>query len=111
MNMIEGVGQGQSLRLDSGDVVPCAAPEGRRIVLGVRPEDLHPEDTLPLLRGQVAVQEPLGHETLIYVNTGGQEIIAKADGRTPPAVGSDVTLSAALENLHLFDADTGETLQ
>ncbi len=62
------------------------------------------------MEGVVTVREPLGHETLIYVDAGGQEIVAKADGRRPPAVGARVALSAAAETLHLFDAGTGRTV-
>jgi multiple sugar transport system ATP-binding protein len=52
----------------------------------------------------------LGPETLIYVQTDAGEIIAKADGRSPPAVGDTVVLSAQLDNLHVFDAKTGMVL-
>jgi len=37
-------------------------------------------------------------------------VIAKADGRTPPKVGETVYLSANPENVHVFDAQTGEAL-
>ena len=110
MNMLDGVGQGASIQLDTGEAVPISAPEGRRITLGVRPEDLTPDGGLALITGPVAVQEPLGHETLIYVDAGPNEIIAKADGRMPPPVGSSVVLGAEVENLHVFDAETGTTL-
>ena len=42
------------------------------------------------------------------VVTNSEEIIAKADGRTPPAVGANVRLGAQAENMHVFDAGTGE---
>ncbi len=69
---------------------------------------------VPILTGRITVQEPLGNETLIYVDAGAQaggEVIAKADGRTPPAVGSTVTLHADPGALHLFDAETGVTIR
>ena len=58
----------------------------------------------------LALREPLGHETLIYVGTAAGEVIAKADGRTPPEVGEAVRLGALPENMHVFDAKTGEAL-
>jgi multiple sugar transport system ATP-binding protein len=41
---------------------------------------------------------------------GGMEIIAKADGRRPPDVGSTVHLGTRPESVHLFDAETGMAL-
>jgi multiple sugar transport system ATP-binding protein len=113
MNMLSGQMSGGKLRLGTGAEIDMGltAAEGQRITLGVRPEDLHPGEGPALVRGAVTVQEPLGHETLIYVGVEGQEIIAKADGRTPPAVGADVTLTADIENLHVFDAETGASLR
>jgi multiple sugar transport system ATP-binding protein len=113
MNMLAGkIAEGR-LKLHSGGEIDVQRPmrDGAEVILGVRPEDLFPGDGPALVRGPVMVREPLGHETLIYVGLqDGQEIIAKADGRTPPEVGADVSLTAAFENLHLFDAATGGSL-
>ncbi|MFN3144344.1 MAG: ABC transporter ATP-binding protein [Paracoccaceae bacterium] len=112
MNMLPGRVNGAGVTLDAGGAVavPAHLPEGREVVVGVRPEDLFPGDAGAIIEGPVVVQEPLGHETLIYVTASGTEVIAKADGRTPPRVGETVRLSAAPENVHVFDAQTGEAL-
>ena len=57
------------------------------------------------------MREPLGHETLIHVGTAFGDIIAKADGRTPPDLGRTVNLGAATENIHIFDPDSGTALR
>jgi multiple sugar transport system ATP-binding protein len=113
MNMLSGMVENGELRMASGAALDLGAglPEGREITIGVRPEDLHPGDGPALVRGPVTVREPLGHETLIYVGAEGQEVIAKADGRTPPQVGEEVTLTAAVDTLHIFDAATGDALR
>ena len=113
MNMLSGMVETGELRMASGAALDLGAglPEGREIIIGVRPEDLHPGDGPALVRGPVTVREPLGHETLIYVGAEGQEVIAKADGRTPPQVGEEVTLTAAVDTLHIFDAATGDALR
>lgn len=113
MNMLSGMVENGELRMASGAALDLGAglPEGREIIIGVRPEDLHPGDGPALVRGPVTVREPLGHETLIYVGAEGQEVIAKADGRTPPQVGEEVTLTAAVDTLHIFDAATGDALR
>ena len=113
MNMIPGVVKGGStIELDTGRKIDLDRnlPDGRNVTLGVRPEDLHPASDNGALVGEGLVREPRGHETLIYVGTPTGEIIAKADGRTPPDVGATVQLSALPENMHVFDAATGEAL-
>ncbi|SFQ19913.1 ABC transporter ATP-binding protein [Tranquillimonas alkanivorans] len=86
---------------------PTAEARSGRITLGVRPDDLVPRETDALIQGKVTVREPLGAETLIYVDTPGGEIVAKADGRNPPSVGEQVRLGADPDNLHVFDRETG----
>ncbi|WP_306120077.1 MULTISPECIES: sn-glycerol-3-phosphate ABC transporter ATP-binding protein UgpC [unclassified Roseitalea] len=113
MNMIPGaVNGGGTLALETGGTLAFdrPLPEGRKVTLGVRPEDLGPGHDNPVIEGKVTVREPLGHETLIYVGTASGEVIAKADGRTPPEVGETVRLGALTENMHVFDAETGEAL-
>ena len=113
MNLIAGKIDGTSVTLDAGQnvTVPTLTPTASTdVLLGVRPDDLHPDSSNPIIRGTVSLREPLGPETLIYVETRSGEIIAKADGRTPPKVGETVTLGADPQNLHVFDAASGEAL-
>ena len=114
MNMVPGVvTAGGGVALSTGNEVALgrALPEGREVILGIRPEDLHPGQGTPVIEGAVNVREPLGHETLIYVDTPHGDVIAKADGRVPPEIGDVVRLGALAENMHVFDAKTGEALR
>ncbi|MEM7567322.1 MAG: TOBE domain-containing protein, partial [Pseudomonadota bacterium] len=104
MNLLSATAAGGLATLGDG-AVPVAAPDGP-ITLGVRPDDLHPAGEGPaLLEGTVEVLEPLGAETLIYVETPAGEVVAKADGRHPPAVGTRVRLAAEPNTVHAFGAD------
>ncbi len=111
MNLLPGQLDAGGITLAGGRIVPhpLQAPASD-VLLGVRPDDLHPDEANPILSGKVTVREPLGSETLIYVETPSGEVIAKADGRTPPQVGETVNLGAAMENLHVFDAQTQQAL-
>lgn len=91
--------------------VNASVTAGADILLGVRPDDLYTGSSTPIMIGTITVREPLGSKTLIYVDTPSGEIIAKADGRHPPDVGETVQPSADPENLHVFDAATGEALK
>ncbi len=112
MNMLAGQVKDGAVVLAGGNAVPVpvAVPDGKKVLVGVRPEDLHPEGETSLLEGTVSLAEPLGHETLLYVETPSGEVISKADGRTPPGVGARVALHALKENLHLFDAETEQAI-
>ena len=112
MNMLPGKVAGSAVRLVSGSPVRLdnPLPEGMSVIVGVRPDDLHPSDKDPLLQGTVTVHEPLGPETLIHVDSAEGQIIAKADGLHPPPVGATVRLNADSGRLHLFDARSGESL-
>ncbi|MGR3502576.1 ABC transporter ATP-binding protein [Pseudaestuariivita sp.] len=113
MNMLAGkLGEG-GVTLSSGDVVkaPQKAATAQEVLLGIRPDDLTLGTTgAAQIKGTVTVREPLGAETLIYVDTPAGEVIAKADGRTPPELGALVTLSADPATLHVFDAQSGAVL-
>ncbi|MEM9248422.1 MAG: sn-glycerol-3-phosphate ABC transporter ATP-binding protein UgpC [Pseudomonadota bacterium] len=112
MNMLEATAANGAVTLPSGAQVPLGLDlaGARKVTLGIRPEDLQTVAADGLIQGPVHVREPLGHETLIYVGTGDGEIIAKADGRTPPDVGKTVHLTAAPENIHVFDTASGAAL-
>ncbi|MCZ7652765.1 MAG: sn-glycerol-3-phosphate ABC transporter ATP-binding protein UgpC [Thermoanaerobaculia bacterium] len=114
-------------RLDRGGAVFAAAqfelpvPEhlqaatrgqdGRKVVLGVRPENLLEPGkpargrTAPLA-GQVEIVEPLGHEVIVHCRIGEDRLVAKLESRRVPAMGEPIELVAELDFVHLFDAET-----
>ena len=113
MNLLSYQLGADGLTIANGNSLPLpenVAPSDRHAMLGVRPDDLAPGHATPVISGTVTVREPLGPDTLIYVDTAAGEIISKADGRTPPKVGDQVELGADVENLHIFDAETGVAL-
>ena len=110
MNMLSARVTDGGVTLEGGQRVAMEfdkIPEVSDVLIGVRPDDLHPDDINPIISGRVIVLEPLGPETLIYVETPSGEVIAKADGRNPPKVGDTVYLGAGVEHLHMFNAKTG----
>ncbi|MEM9969614.1 MAG: sn-glycerol-3-phosphate ABC transporter ATP-binding protein UgpC [Pseudomonadota bacterium] len=113
MNMIPATVAGGAIQIDGGARVDLATQISgdRKVMLGIRPEDLEPVDGPALISGSVNVREPLGHETLIHVGTAHGDIIAKADGRTPPDLGHTVNLGAEAQNIHVFDPESGAALR
>ncbi|HEY6652573.1 MAG TPA: sn-glycerol-3-phosphate ABC transporter ATP-binding protein UgpC [Solirubrobacterales bacterium] len=120
-------------RVDAGDLVlEVSGAPGRELVVGVRPEALRlmtgaADDHAMQVR--VEVVELLGHETIVYGSIRGQRVaagsagagipslpperaivIARLDARRQPAVGETITLGMSLEDVHFFDAESGEAV-
>jgi multiple sugar transport system ATP-binding protein len=115
INLLEGVvkkdKQGAFLELADGPPVrlPRAAPigEGRRVAMGIRPEDLTvTESGLPLA---IDLVELTGAETHLVGHVGKTPVIASVRGRIPAEIAS-VDLAFAPDRLHFFDAASGERI-
>lgn len=95
---------------DSGLTIPLtdapAGTEGRKLVLGIRPEhfDLAPGG----LAAEVVVVEPTGSETMLAVRAGGQDLTCVLRDRVSERPGDTVSLRPT--RVHVFDADTGRRL-
>ena len=79
--------------------------------VGIRPEHLGLEGSTTITSGQnkvlgtVEVVEPLGAETDLIVDIGGQTVVAKVDGHARVRTGDKVTLIADVDRVHAFDVD------
>ena len=104
INMLDAIWRGWRLHVAGQELAAdLNLSKGSSLTVGIRPDDLVVSDAQGLFEGVVNVLEPLGSETLVYVDIGGREVIAKADGRMPPQLGARVQLAADLANMHLFD--------
>ena len=113
MNLVTATGTSRGVRLWNGaevSVPDISIAEGREVTFGLRPEDLKTNEG-GHLSGTVSVAEPLGSETLVYVDVDGIEIIATAPGRTPPKAGDKITLGVQGADAHLFDKNSGLSLR
>jgi len=86
------------------------APEGKDLVLGVRPEDieLSMTDKPESLRAEVYVVEPLGSENIIDIDLSGQKLKCRTAPTFLPNVGSPIFARIDMARSHLFDTATGE---
>jgi multiple sugar transport system ATP-binding protein len=116
MNLIDG-------RVEGG-VVTCGPfqvpwPDGlagapERVVVGVRPEDVHlakdgdrpTGDRSGAARFEVAVSEPLGAETHLVLRAGEVEVRVRAPGFDPRPPGTPVHVAIDPSRMHLFAATT-----
>ena len=88
------------------------------LVIGLRPEHLHLTGGSAALNGsgtlsgEVVLVEELGADALLHVRLpeGGGPIVARAEGRKPPAPGQEVTLLVQPDDIFAFHPATGARL-
>ena len=86
--------------------------DGRRVLLGIRPEHLQPCDPAEaLLTADVDLIEPLGADTLVYGHLDGQgtRIAARLHGSAAARAGR-LPLRYRPDDAHYFDAASGTRL-
>ena len=82
------------------------------LVIGIRPEHLHLANGSGELAGEVMLVEELGADALLHVRLagGGVPVVARAEGRRPPAPGQEVTFHVQPEDVFAFHPKTGARL-
>lgn len=89
---------------------------GKEVILGIRPEDLHTEiiveEAFPdtPFDFYVEVAELLGHEFILHGELGGQPIMAKVSARDDVKAHQTMKLSMDVNKLHFFDPETQEII-
>jgi multiple sugar transport system ATP-binding protein len=112
---------GNSITIDAGAfqlAVPAAQAEiykaqmGKKVVFGIRPEDIHDADFQPpgiipaMVQANVDVVEQMGNEMVVYLEEKGANFISRLDPRTRAHVGNRMGVVFNLENMHLFDVNS-----
>ncbi len=83
--------------------------QGRRVVVGVRPEHLAVGEGS--IEATVRSVEWLGHERLVAVDVHGSRLVVRQPSSAPVTeVGATVGLAVDPHNIHLFDPETTERL-
>jgi len=85
---------------------------GKKVILGVRPEDIHDMDFQPFgitpakIEANVEVVEQMGNEMIVYFEEKSKNFIARTDPRTKAHIGNRMGIAINTENMHLFDAES-----
>ncbi|OFJ55403.1 ABC transporter ATP-binding protein [Mycolicibacterium grossiae] len=112
INLLDGVVDGSRIRLGSatGDgsfdvpVPPdVTVSSGDRVRVGLRPCDVHVAGD-GHLRGTVRLAERLGRNVELTVAIGGEQLIVLASGREGVGEGSEVSMTVADADVHVFAA-------
>lgn len=90
---------------------------GKKVIFGVRPEDIHDPSFLPAnikstsqFEANVDVVEQMGNEKIVYLEEGGKTFVSRMDPRTGASIGQRMQIIVDMDNMHLFDAQTEKAL-
>jgi len=113
MNLLRGAAEGPIFVCgDARLALPAAAPRAGELILGVRPEHLRVDTSAAGWSFVVGMSEMLGAERLVYGKVGDASLTLRIDAVLPePPPGSTLSLSAAPQHLHWFDAQTQKRVE
>ncbi len=85
---------------------------GRKVILGVRPEDISEarDGQSPHLQATVELSEPMGAETYLHLRNGDQSFIARMDCSRRYQSGQCLSLCLKADKLHFFDPESALNL-
>ena len=85
---------------------------GKSLTCGIRPEDILDRRAVNggSVEGRIAtstieVVEPMGSEVLLYLSTGKNTLIARAEPQSDAKVNQEMQLVFNMEKVHLFDKE------
>lgn len=90
--------------------------DGKTVVLGIRPEDLHDEPEFleksqdTTLETQIRVYEMMGAEVFLYFEYEGTNMTARVAPKTTARTGDIVKFALDADKIHVFDKETEKTI-
>ncbi len=90
-----------------------ASYEGKKIVLGFRPEaiELGKQSDSYVLNAEVELTELLGDNTNVYVDIDGVKSILKVDPHDTPEIDSKIDFSIPYSGVYLFDGESEKVIE
>jgi len=108
-----------SLKLAIKDGHPARSLSGKRVWVGIRPEDIYDAANAKDLKvtegnrfeAKVDVLEKLGAEDTAYLVAGDKHITATLDPATRIEAGQTANFAIDLDKMHIFDGETEEAIR
>jgi len=89
----------------------------KEVIFGIRPEDIHnpefapPGITAHPVEAKVDVTELMGNEIFVYLSSGEHTYIARVDPRTRVHMGDNMQVVFNMDNMHIFNQETEDTVR
>jgi multiple sugar transport system ATP-binding protein len=91
--------------------------EGKQIIFGIRPEDIHNPQFAPPgiiaqpVNAKIDVTELMGNEIFVYMKNGEHSFVARVDPRSRYQMGDDVQMTFNMENMQIFDRESEKAIR
>ena len=109
--------EGQTkLRIQDKDAVQLKSYEDKRLIMGIRPENIYDrlfaKDASDdfALRATVEMVEPMGSEVYLYMVRDNNRFVARVDADDTAQVNQDLEIVFDMTKVHFFDPETKETV-
>ena len=114
MNFIDATvtQEGDKYYLTFGDTtIPCEKKNiknyvGKKVILGVRPENVHAGKGKFSLTAHVDIAEHMGSEKYLYLTYADNRIIARVPNHVEAMSDDDIEITFDLDQIHTFDPET-----
>jgi multiple sugar transport system ATP-binding protein len=89
---------------------------GQKVVLGIRPEDIHMPEYTPTgviaspVEAEVDVIEAMGNEVYLHLISGSKQFLARVDPRARARPGQHIKVVFNMANMHAFEAGEGKAI-
>jgi len=103
---------GFAVAIPDENAKPYQAFEGRNVIFGIRPENIHDPNFTPpnvhteKVEAQVDVTELMGNEIFMHMVSGENSFVARVDPRSNMHVGEKAQIAFDMDNIHIFDSET-----
>ncbi len=117
--------QGNDIAVQVSDDLALVAPRdrqdrykphvGRHMTFGIRPEHVtekraHTSDAQIDFAADIQVLEPMGMDTMVFIDLGGSEVSARSEPKAVRGVGEPMPFTIDMNHMHLLDPNTGKVL-
>ncbi len=109
--------EGFAIPIPQEKAQPYFAYEGKNVIFGIRPENIHdPHFTPPNIHAEnvealIDVTELMGNEIFLHLLSGKNNFVARIDPRSKLRVGEKAQLAFDMDSFHIFDAETEKAIR
>ncbi len=93
------------------------AYDGKEVIMGIRPEDIHDEEIFlntaaedAKFESEIRITEMMGAEIYLYFGIEDNDFTARVNPRSKAKIGERLTLALDKKKIHVFDIETEKTI-
>ena len=106
-----------NVKIPAEQAGPYMKYDGKKVIFGVRPEDIHNPDFIPpnthteKVSATVDVIELMGNEIVLYLMSGANSFVARVDPRSQYRVNDQIQIAFNMDRFHIFDKETEQAIR